>query len=122
MNLVEWLLLEVVECDAQVRRLEKQANLRFAGMIEVAKLQAKNLRAAAKIIGRLEWLEQQDGCALVNDDQGSWAFASTGSQSLSENPPDDCDTAFFIPKADWKPTIAEALDYAIKEEEDDDDA
>jgi len=63
---------------------------------------------------RLNWLEEQgDGIALINDDQGFWAVASDGMQSLSEIPPDDLSTSYFIEKKYFKPSIREAIDYAI---------
>lgn len=64
---------------------------------------------------RLMWLQEQQGCALVSDDQGHWAVACDGMQSLSINPPDDVETAFFIEKHRWKKTVREAIDDAIKE-------
>ena len=62
---------------------------------------------------RLNWLEEKDGYALVNDDFGHWAIASMGMQDIPENPPDDLWTSFCVEKHAWKLTIREAIDYAI---------
>jgi len=64
----------------------------------------------------LDWLEQQDGAALVNDDAGHWAVAFDGIQSVSADPPQDTDTSFFIEKDQWCSTIREAINKAIKQE------
>jgi hypothetical protein len=67
-------------------------------------------------VAELDWLANQSGAALINDDQGSWAVAFDGQQSLSSEPPDDCQTMFFIEKRRWKLTISEAIQYAMREE------
>jgi len=65
---------------------------------------------------RLDWLEKQDGGALINDDFGNWAFASDGTQEIPEDPPDDLWTAHIIEKHAWKPTVRKAIDHAIEYE------
>jgi len=64
---------------------------------------------------RIDWLQKNNGCALVSDDQGHWAVVEDGFQSLSSGPPDDCSTTFFIKKAEWKTTVRKAIDSAMKE-------
>lgn len=63
---------------------------------------------------RLNWLEEHEAYALVNDDNGHWACVSDGIQNV---PMDDkaCDieTCFFIEKDRWKGSIREAIDYVI---------
>lgn len=66
---------------------------------------------------RLNWLEQQDGAALVNDDYGHWAVAFDGTQNCLDNPPGDVTTSFWIQKEKWKDSIREAIDAAIEEDE-----
>lgn len=62
---------------------------------------------------RLDWLEKQDGGALVSDDGGRWAFASDGFQNVPEDDPCDISTTHFVEKHAWSPSIREALDMAI---------
>lgn len=64
---------------------------------------------------RLTWLQQQQGFALVSDDQGHWAVVCDGMQNLPLNPPDDVQTTFFIEKHQWRKNIRRALDAAMKE-------
>ena len=64
---------------------------------------------------RLTWLQRQQGCALVSDDQGHWAVVSDGMQTLSASPPDDVRTTFFIEKHQWRKTIRRAIDAAMRE-------
>jgi hypothetical protein len=33
-------------------------------------------------MGRLDWLENQQVCALVSDDNGHWAFVCSGFQNV----------------------------------------
>lgn len=62
---------------------------------------------------RLDWLAKQDGAALISDDAGHWALIYTGTQSVSD-PPQDIYTSFFVAKHEWKPSIREAIDAAMK--------
>ena len=64
-----------------------------------------------------DWLSKQDGMALVNDDFGHWAVATSGMQNVPRNPPDDIQTTFFIEKAEWKDSIEEAIKYAMQEQD-----
>ena len=66
---------------------------------------------------RFDWLEEHQGCALISDDMGHWAVSGDGFQSLSDNPPDDVETTFFIEKKQWKSSIREAVDSAISDNE-----
>lgn len=66
---------------------------------------------------RLDWLEQQPGAALVNDDNGHWAVAYDGFQNVPVgDQPQDISTAFYIEKSRWHNSIREAIDAAIKEQ------
>jgi hypothetical protein len=65
----------------------------------------------------IDWLETQEGSALISDDFGHWAVSGTGMQNVPENPPDDIQTTFFIEKHEWKKTIREAILAAYKEVE-----
>ena len=61
---------------------------------------------------RLNWLEKQDGGALVNDDAGRWAFASDGFQNVPEDDPSDISTTHWIEKHAWRSSIREVIDLA----------
>lgn len=63
---------------------------------------------------RINWLNKHEGVALVSDDQGYWAVVEDGYQTLSVNPPADCQTTFIIKKKQWKSTVRKAIDDAIK--------
>lgn len=61
---------------------------------------------------RLDWLEEQFGCGLINDDAGHWAISWEGTQSVPDNPPQDVQTVFFIEQKDWNKSVREAIDKA----------
>lgn len=65
---------------------------------------------------RLNWLEQNQGSALVSDDDEHWAVVTNGMQSIPMESPGDVSTSFWIKKDEWKPSIREAIDAAIAEE------
>ena len=66
---------------------------------------------------RLNWLEEQDCYSLISDDGGHWACTQEGIQNVPMGEPSDIDTTFFIMADQWKNSIREAIDFAIKEEE-----
>jgi len=66
---------------------------------------------------RLDWLEKNQGAALVSDDDTHWCVSFTGIQNLPEETPADITTTFVVDKDEWKPSIREAIDAAIKEEQ-----
>lgn len=57
----------------------------------------------------LNWLEEQEGVALISDDFGSWSVTGAGWQNIPEEFPGDIETTFFIEKDKWKPSIREAI-------------
>ncbi len=59
----------------------------------------------------LDWLERQDGAALINDDCGHWAFASNGIQNVNLEA-DELNTVHFVEKHAFKDTIREAIHHA----------
>ena len=67
---------------------------------------------------RLDWLEEQQGSALVSDDHSHWAVATMGMQNIPEKWPGDIETCFFISKKEWKKSIRKAIDAAMKEDSD----
>lgn len=68
---------------------------------------------------RLDWLAKQEGSALVSDDNGHWAVATTGTQNVPMGKdPVDINTTFWIKKQEWHNSIREALDAAMKEDAD----
>ena len=69
---------------------------------------------------RIDWIAENH-YSLISDDFGHWACVVEGFQSLPDSPemPDDIDTCFFVKKEDWHNSIREAIDYAIKQEEQD---
>ena len=50
------------------------------------------------------------------DDNGNWAVSFAGMNSLSLEP-SDCAMTVIVFKNEWKPTIAEAIDFAMQENE-----
>jgi len=65
---------------------------------------------------RIDWL-QKAGCgiALINDDNGYWAVATEGFQTVPEaDGTTDIETTYFIEKKWWKSTVRKAIDYAVK--------
>lgn len=63
---------------------------------------------------RLNWLEKQDGGALINDDDGRWAFASLGVQNVNLTDEEyDLESSWWIEKHAFKSSIREAIDHAI---------
>ena len=68
----------------------------------------------------LDGLEKLDGCWLISSDNGHWAVSSSGIQNLPpDNNPFDFSGTAFVETKDWKPSIREAIAYAIKEASDD---
>lgn len=65
---------------------------------------------------RIDWLEKQQGSALVSDDCSHWVVATFGMQNIPKKFPGDIDTSFFIKKKEWKKSIRKAIDFAIKQE------
>jgi len=68
----------------------------------------------------IDWLENEQGSALVSDDFGHWAVSNSGFQNVPDNIdiPNDIQTTFFIKAEEWKPSIREAI-QAAKEKYDD---
>ena len=54
---------------------------------------------------RLDWLEAQEGCALVSDEAGSWAVAMFGMQNVPVDFPSDIEARYLIEKQDWQSSI-----------------
>jgi hypothetical protein len=70
---------------------------------------------------RIDWLEKQFGCGLINDDNGHWAVSGSGTQNVpSGDDPEDIASTFFVDASEWKPTVREAIDAAYAEWEADD--
>jgi len=66
---------------------------------------------------RIDWLEAQFGCALVNDDNAHWTVAFDGMQNVPEGEgPCDIATSFFIEADRWANSVREAIDAAIEAE------
>ncbi len=66
---------------------------------------------------RINWLGEQSGVALINDDNGHWAVVFDGFQNVPKGKrKQDIFTSFFIEKKDWKKSAREAIDFRIKEE------
>ena len=63
---------------------------------------------------RLDWLEEQFGCALVNDDNGHWACVYDGIQTVPDSESAiDMSTSFWIEKDKWHNSVREAVDSAM---------
>ena len=70
---------------------------------------------------RLDWLEaktNEGACpAILNDDNGHWAVAFDGIQSVTYgDEPEDVHTTFFVYKEFWKNSIREAIDAAMEDD------
>ena len=63
---------------------------------------------------RINWLQKQQGFALVSDDFGHWAVVGSGFQNVPRKAPADISTTFFIEKNEWRKTIRQAIDHAAK--------
>lgn len=59
---------------------------------------------------RFDWLETQQGSALVSDDHSRWAVVTDGVQNNPGAKPQDIQTTFLIRADDWKNSIVEAID------------
>lgn len=64
---------------------------------------------------RMDWLEKQEGAALVSDDAGHWCVTYDGMQNVPVDPPQDIQTTFFIEKDQWKKSVREAIDAVMLE-------
>ena len=63
----------------------------------------------------LDWMGQQDGCALISDDNGHWVFTGEGFQNVVDGGPKDVQTTFFIEASQWKNSVREAIQAAKDE-------
>jgi hypothetical protein len=70
---------------------------------------------------RLDWLEDQTekglAPAIMYDDDGHWAVSFCGSSPCPRGDgrgyDEPVDLGTFVEPEEWKPTIREAIDYAI---------
>ena len=62
---------------------------------------------------RIDWLEEQQGFALVSDDHSHWVVATFGMQNIPRKFPGDIETSFYQ-KKEWKKSIREAIDFAME--------
>ena len=67
---------------------------------------------------RINWLNKQQGSALVSDDFGHWVVATFGMQNVPKEAPADIQTSFFIKKKEWKKTIRQAIGSEMKKDAD----
>lgn len=64
---------------------------------------------------RINWLEKQNGFSLVSDDAGRWAVVTSGIQNIPNlDNPIDIETSFWIEASEWKNSIREAIDEAMR--------
>ena len=67
---------------------------------------------------RIDWLEKEFGCGLVNDDNGHWAVSYDGIQNVpAGSEASDITTSFWIEKHQWRNSVREAIDDAMDESE-----
>lgn len=72
---------------------------------------------------RLDWLEAQTHAgmapAIVYDDDGHWAVSFSGGSPCPRGDGDgydeDVELGTFVEVHEWRPTIREAIDYAIEQ-------
>lgn len=82
---------------------------------EVDQIISDHNKAAA-----IDWLEEQFGCALVNDDNGHWAVTWNGMQNVvSGDEPQEVETTFFISANEWHNTVMEAIAFVQEDMESD---
>ena len=55
---------------------------------------------------RINWLQKQDGYALISDDRGYWALVVDGCQNVPDDVPADIYTEYFIRRKDWHKTMS----------------
>lgn len=66
----------------------------------------------------LNWLESNDGYALVSDDNGHWACVCDGMQNCPmDEEPEDISISFFIEKEQWKDSIRAAIVDAMERDD-----
>lgn len=66
----------------------------------------------------LNWLEQQHGAALINDDAGRWAVTWDGHQTLPDGKhATDITTTFFVEAWQWHGSIRAAIWAAMQDYE-----
>jgi len=67
---------------------------------------------------RLDWLENACGMGLISDDAGRWAVSDGGMQNCPDTKhPIDISSVFTIEADKWRPSIREAIDVAMADEE-----
>ena len=64
---------------------------------------------------RLDWLEQQQGDALISDDNKLWAVSGTGFQPVPEEMPTDMTLTYLVRAEEWRPSIRQAIDAVMDE-------
>lgn len=76
-------------------------------------------RSDTELLDGLEKLVNQGDCpGIINDDKGHWAVSGCGMQSIQPGPgPDDVDTSFYVEADSWKPTIREAIEAYLDQDE-----
>lgn len=63
-----------------------------------------------------DWLQEQgNGIGLIHDDAGHWAVGTDGTQQVVVDGPTDLITSYFIEEKCFFPTVREAIQYKIKE-------
>lgn len=69
---------------------------------------------------RLDWLQKTDCMSLISDDSGHWACTQDGFQTVPPEFPEagDIHTTFFVAKGQWYNSIREAIDAAMRAEQD----
>ncbi len=111
----EW---EAVACPAHrdtARQLDPMCPICL--LREVNQLKAKLASQGAEVTdsAMLDWLETQQGAALVSDDDERWAVSYTGFQNVPMGKPIDVETTFLIAADEWKPTLRSAITAAMKQ-------
>ncbi|KRG65184.1 hypothetical protein ABB26_05100 [Stenotrophomonas humi] len=114
------------ERDTLQKKYDKLTGERFSDRVHAA-LKSRTEQAEAERDAavadaeRLNWLDQQmaEGCApaIVNDDDGRWAYCDSGTSPVPEDGGHKemvAITAFADPAA-WRPSIRDAIDAARSE-------
>ncbi len=62
----------------------------------------------------LDYMETQEGAAIISDDFGHWAVTGAGFQNVPQKTPADIQTTHIIEKKQWKKSIRAAIRAHMK--------
>ena len=114
------------EADARVmaeiytREYPHRAPYRAVQLVDAAELVALQAERDALLADKalLDWLSQQEGANLVNDDAGRWAVSVGGCQPVPENGGfrEAVNIMSFVEPEEWRDDLRHAIDVAMSKE------